>query len=384
MVLGTKMIEMKTPNNFNPVASIIIPTHERYELLINLLESLQTASDKFQKPIETIIVDSSSLETSERIQCACNIYNVQYIKNRNNVREKRNIGVKIAKAPILIFVDSDCQVTPEFISEHFNEYSANDEIGGVLGLTKFVGRDSWLWSIILHSSITSPFTMAERSTYANWGPTCNISYRKKMFEELGIFDTSFPFPLGGDDTDFGLRVTDAGYKIKCNPRAIIEHTRETWLGIRLIGRRIFRWGRMHFYIIKKHPNCVALDFPKVPGIFFLMLSFALVVAIVKQNITLVLLPFIWMFSELLFEILFLCSLRQHRFRNWWVELGARLFNLLFEFGTHLEGLRNGSFAPFYLSATYSPKSQEKDNRRIVQIWASILILIVMILGIKFQ
>ena len=62
MVLGTKMIEMKTPNNFNPVASIIIPTHERYELLINLLESLQTASDKFQKPIETIIVDSSSLE----------------------------------------------------------------------------------------------------------------------------------------------------------------------------------------------------------------------------------------------------------------------------------------------------------------------------------
>ncbi len=81
-------------------------------------------------------------------------------------------------------------------------------------------------------------------------------------EKVGKFDTTLPFGLGagGEDTELGVRINEAGYKIKMNPNAIVFHTRETWSRLGALFKKAFRWGRADFHILKKHLNWSKLHF----------------------------------------------------------------------------------------------------------------------------
>lgn len=359
--------------------SVVTPTHGRDALLLGLLASLQTARGNTSLPTEVLIVDSSPQAEAAVICKACERFEARYIQHPvNNVRQKRNHGIEEARYPVVLFIDSDCEASPHLIDEHARAYA--DGVGGVVGLTRFVGETSWVWRLIEKTSVLDSFSYAGRMETAPWGPTCNISYRKKALEAVGKFDTSFPFRLGGDDVDLGLRVTDSGYTIKCNPQAVVEHTRDTWSRITLIGRRLFRWGRMHYHLMQKHPRRIIFDFPKSPGIFLLLFFALLPVAIARPRPGVLVLPVLWLIASLLIETLLMCRLMGKNWRDFAYFIGARVLGLTFETGTLLEALKHGSIQTLYKEIYYTQPSTNSPgrNRRIVQLWASILALLVLI------
>jgi glycosyltransferase involved in cell wall biosynthesis len=358
--------------------SVVTPTHGRGSLVRALLESLQIARFATSMPSEVLIIDSSKDNEGNDIRTACDQFGASYMHHPiNNVRQKRNLGIQAAQFPIILFVDSDCRALPGLIVEHVAAYG--DGTGGVIGLTRFVGPDTWVWRLIERTSVLDAFAYAKRMEVAPWGPTCNISYRKQVLDEIGQFDTSFPFRLGGDDVDLGLRVTDSGYRIKCNPQAVVEHTRETWSKVGLIARRLFRWGRMHFHMMRKHTGRIIYDFPTVSGIFFLLLILMAISALATRHAALILAPFIWLVMELLIETALLCRSSEQNWRAFPYSLGAKLLGSIFETGTLVEGLRHGSVMPFYKEIYYTQPSPNSPgrNRRIIQIWASTLALIIL-------
>ena len=355
----------------SPSISVVIPTHKRYELLVSLLESLQVAREHFQHPVEVFIIDSSPQATTKRIESICVNFNAHYIRHRNNVREKRNLGIELAQSPIILFVDSDCVLTPTTLHEHHRPYS-EDSIAGVVGVTQFVGKSSHIWRVIARTSFLDAFSYAERLESTPWGPTCNISYRKDVLESVGKFDNSFPFRLGVDDTDLGLRVTAAGYKIKCNPQAIVEHTRETWSGMGLIGRRVFRWGRMHFHMMRKHPHRVFINPPTVPGIFLLLVLLFVPLGFVSGSAVWTAIPFAWLLLDLVLESLLLGHKRGKQPIEFLYTFGSRILVLTFQIGTVLEGIKNRSLTPLHKDASYCPPSPQGRYRGIAQMWAMML------------
>ena len=372
----------------HPSICVVIPTHGRYHLLIALFESLRAAREHFQRPVEVFIIDSSPQVTAERIEAICSEFNAHYIRHRNNVREKRNLGIELARAPVILFVDSDCVLTPAVLLEHYRSYG-EDSIAGVVGVTQFVGKSSHIWRIIAKTSFLNAFSYAERLEFAPWGPTCNISYRKDVLEAVGKFDTSFPFRLGGDDTDLGLRVTAAGYKIRCNPQAIVEHTRETWSGIRLIGRRVFRWGRMHFHMMQKHPHRVFVNPPTIPGIFLLLALLFAPLGLVGQSAVWATIPLVWLFLDLNLESLLISHKQGRQPTEFFYTLGSRILALIFQVGTVLEGIKNSSLTPLYKDISYTPPSSKGRRRGVAQIWAMMLafplaILILVIVQLIFR
>jgi len=378
---------MKQARN-RPSISVVIPTHGRYDLLVLLFKSLRAAKERFQRPVEVFIIDSSPSMTAERIEALCAESSACYIHHRNNVREKRNLGIELAWSPVVLFVDSDCVLNPIMFLEHYQSYD-NDSIAGVIGVTRFVGKSSHIWRIIAKTSFLDAFTYAERLEFAPWGPTCNISYRKDMLEALGKFDTNFPFRLGGDDTDLGLRVTAAGYKIKCNPQAIVEHTRETWSGIGPIGRRVFRWGRMHFHMMRKHPSRMHTNPPTVPGVFLLLVLLFAPLGLVGQSAVWAAIPFVWLFLDLILESLLIGHRQGKQPMELFYTLGSRILALIFQVGTVLEGIKNSSLTPLYKDVSYTPPSLEGRRRGIAQIWAMMLafpltILILVIVQLIFR
>lgn len=358
--------------------SVVTPTHGRVGLVGRMLETLIEARAEASVAAEVLIVDSSAGVEAEAIRAACERAGAVYVRHEeNNVRRKRNLGVERAQYPVVLFVDSDCEASPGLIDEHARAYA--EGVGGVVGVTRFVGEKSWVWGLIEKTSVLDSFSRAEGAESVPWGPTCNISYRRDVLQSVGLFDTSFPFRLGGDDVDLGLRVTDSGHPIKCNPQAEVFHTRETWSSLPLISRRLFRWGRMHYHLMLKHPQRRIDDFPKTPGLFLLLSLAALLPASAQMRPSLMLLPMTWLVASLALETVMSCWLAG-RWRDFGRVAGARVLGLVFETGALLEGLRNLSVAPFYKEIYYAKPSPRSPGRsqRVIQLWAGVLSLVALL------
>jgi glycosyltransferase involved in cell wall biosynthesis len=361
----------------SPGISIITPTHGRTRLLKKMLSSLSNARRFYPGETEVIIIDSSPPDESNLIGQACIEFDAQFHHMQNNVREKRNWGVKHAKHQLILFIDSDCQADVHLLVEHARTYEQTESrmLGGVVGLTRFVGNDNWVWQVIKRSSTLDAFSYPEHHEIVPWGPTCNISYRREVIGNSGFFDTSFPFSLGGDDVDLGIRVTDAGYLLGTNCKAIVEHDKATWSGISLISKREFRWGRMHFHLMCKHPRRVHLNPPTVPGIFLLLTLLFVPLGLGAHRVPWTMLPFLWLFLDLVMEALIITSVSVSMPSEFLYILGARILALIFQAGCAFEGLKNLSILPLYQDISYCPPSAQGRSHGIAQMWAIPLALI---------
>lgn len=351
--------------------SVIVAAHGRASLLGRLLASLKVSRDSVPVPTEVLVVDSSPQKEAEVIVAFCLESDASYLRHDlNNVRQKRNAGVTAAVYDVVLFIDSDCEATPELLQEHASPYAAGGEIGGVAGVTEFVGKDSFIWRVISTSTLLDAFSYAKRMEYVPWGPTCNISYRRDLIVRLGTFDASFPFRLGADDVDLGLRVTDAGFKIKGNSRAVTFHARETWDGVSLLLRRVFRWGRMHFHLMVKHPRRVFLDFPTVTVQLLALSLICIAVAFVTGKAVYATLPPLWLMTELFVETV-LVGMLLGRLREFGLLVAARLVRQVYETGLFLEALKRHRIFPFYSEISYTPPSLHGRNFRVLQLWACV-------------
>ena len=359
-----------------PGITVITPTHGRVDLVAQLLISLQAARQAYSGPTEVLIVDSSPAHESEKIQRACSEYDAICHCMPNNVRQKRNWGIRNAKYPIILFMNSDCIADVHLLVEHGRFYANNTipDLGGVVGLTRFVGKENWVWQIIRRSSTLDAFSYPERHQVVPWGPTCNISYWRNVLEKVGLFDTTFPFVLGGDDTDLGLRVTNSGYRIMTSAHAIVEHEKRTWTRIYDIAQRRYRWGRMHYYLMRKHSHRVSTDPPTTLGIFLTMLILFVPTALVSSFAAWTVLPFLWFALEIILEAILISRGQGHQPGEFLYTIGTCVLTILYQVGSVVEGLKNHSLAPLYKDANYCPPSKDGRRRGIAQMWAKVIAL----------
>lgn len=263
--------------------SIVIPTENRSHLLSDLLASLKTDRDTYTYGnSEVIVVDSSEGEEKKRIMQACHDYDATYYPGDISVRKKRNYGIVTAKYPYILFIDSDVTVNPGLILSHmktFRDFSS-PKLGGVLGYTEFVGRMTFWWKLLSHTSLIDSFSFARKYPFLSWTIGNNVSFRKEVLLEIGMFEENFPFKLGGDDLDMTYRVTKAGYLIKSCPKAVTYHSRETWNNVKAIHSRAKRWGTMEYHICKRHPEVYQSVIPRscwinsFVGLLSVIVSFA--------------------------------------------------------------------------------------------------------------
>jgi GT2 family glycosyltransferase len=364
--------------------SAIIPTHGRIQLLRTLFISLKKALNKSKCQVEVIIIDSSGQEDSREVEFLCEQYEAKYFEGPLNVREKRNIGIKEARGKIIFFVDSDCEVSENIFEQHLKMYDKPD-IAGVLGVTEFVGEKTIAWKIVERTKFLDAFSFAKTlRNYvdsAPWGTCTNLSFKKEVLERVGGFDTNFPFRLGGDDTDLGIRINKAGYKIKMNPNAVVYHTRETWNKFLVIAKRVFRWGKMDYYVFyKKHKDKVSLTFSKPITLFSFLMIFGFIKAAMNNTLLGLSLPFIWLLMFLLLNALFKVISLKDSFKNIFYEMPAQFLHFLFDFGTTLESIKNKNLTAFFKCSLDDPRQVIiLWDEKVMEMWSIILSTIFLLL-----
>ena len=182
--------------------SLIIPSHNEENNIERCLDSIYP----FSKDIEIIVVDSSTDKTPRILQeKRYGFIKILHVPTDSFCGENRNMGIKRATGKILAFIDADTEITPEWLPELKKSMEHNDIVAGFSPDPN--GKHLPRVPIIING---------QDITY----PTCNIAYKKEVFNKTGLFREDMK---RGSDCEFNYRCTQNGYIIYYNPRMKIYH-----------------------------------------------------------------------------------------------------------------------------------------------------------------
>mgnify|MGYP002725537785 CR=1 FL=1 len=212
--------------------SVIIPTHNRAEILKKCLEKL---SEQKGVDFEVIVVDDGSTDSTESVIADLRLpIPVQYIKQKaSHQGVARNRGVEKATGDIILFIGDDIFVEPDFLKMHLDRHTENpDENIVVLGYTTwdptlqindymlFLEGCGWQFGY----KFLKPKMIGLAKLY-KFFYTSNISMKKSFFE-TEKFNEDFKC-YGWEDVELGYRLWKRqGMKIYYEPAAIAYHHHE--------------------------------------------------------------------------------------------------------------------------------------------------------------
>lgn len=213
--------------------SCIIPTLNRGEVLLETVKQL-FAQDLL--PAEIIVVDQTQDVDSSTCSTLRNWSDqglIHWVRQAEpNASKARNAGAVLAMGDVLLFLDDDIEVGPDFVAAHARNY-LDPTIVAVSGQVlesertvttnlRFPPDDPDLgW-------IRFPKNYAARCT-TSWMAAGNFSIRRTVYFEIGGMDENYTRGAFREETDFAMRFLRAGYRFEFDPDASIVH-----LGIRAV------------------------------------------------------------------------------------------------------------------------------------------------------
>ena len=199
-------------------ASIIIPTYNRNEILPRTLDMVlnQTCQD-----LQVIVVDQSAATAPDLASyLEAHGDRVAYYRlPRPNLPAARNFGIHKAVGEIVIFIDDDVEIPQDYIASHLVSYD-DETVAGVTGLT-FSGAAHTLDDAIAAAQMRGD--PSDAPVPVKWLGGNNMSYRRKVLVEAGLFDERFTGSAWAEDADMSVRVRRLGHQLIQNPKIRLLH-----------------------------------------------------------------------------------------------------------------------------------------------------------------
>ena len=211
-----------------PLVSIIILNYNANQLILDCIESItKTNYENF----EIIVVDNASTDNSH-IKCKEKFEKIRLIENEKNLGycEGNNVGIKNAKGELIVILNPDTIVHPDWLSELIRVYN---EHGEALYQPKHLSLNEK--SVIMSTGNmmhifgfgyarekgkkdVNQYNEIEQIGYASG--TCLFA-PVSVLNKVGLLDP-FIF-LYHDDLDLGWRAAQLGIKSYYVPSSIIYH-----------------------------------------------------------------------------------------------------------------------------------------------------------------
>jgi glycosyltransferase involved in cell wall biosynthesis len=133
-----------------------------------------------------MVVDSSTDNTPEIVREFSPDVTLIRSESRLPPGPARNLGIQRARAQIVAFTDADCIVNKDWIDNICEAHKLHDAVGGKI----MNGTPRNPFGTALYFTEFAEFGTNENRIVASV-PTCNMSYKKKVFEKYGVFPDIF-------------------------------------------------------------------------------------------------------------------------------------------------------------------------------------------------
>jgi glycosyltransferase involved in cell wall biosynthesis len=203
--------------------SVIIPSYNSEHTISNCLDSLQGQS--YAGEFEIIVVDSSYDRTPEIVASGYPAIKLVRLNKRTDPGTARNIGIGEARGDLIAFIDADCVAAPDWFERIVGAHdSFYDVVGGIVRNSpesnNLVGRAGYLAEF-------REFLPGVDKQEVSHIPTCNISYKRRIFREFGMFQGEY-YPQ--EDLIFNYNLSRQGKKILLDPAIQVWHRHRSSLG----------------------------------------------------------------------------------------------------------------------------------------------------------
>lgn len=237
-----------------PLVSIVVPTHNRRDLLARSLDALGRQScppDLF----EVLVVadacedDTVAMATAYAERAPYRLRALEH--TARSAAATRNLGARQAEGSILLFLDDDVIAQPGLVQAHLDAQGP-DHI--VLGYSKPILPDDPSWfQCDAHRWWEDRFTQIaqpdHRFTYRDFF-SGNVSLPTELFWRVGGFDLTFSGRL--EDYELGLRLIRAGARFGFAQQALGHH--HDTINLPIWVRRIQQEGVADVQIGQRHPE----------------------------------------------------------------------------------------------------------------------------------
>lgn len=196
--------------------SVVVPAYNASQTLGSCLDAL-TRQTYPRDSYEIIVVDDGSTDSTAEV---AGRYPVSYLHQENRgPATARNVGAATGSGEILLFTDSDCIPTVDWIEEMVAPFR-QDEVMAVKGAYRTRQRE--IVARFAQIEFEERFTLLEKAGKTDMVDTYSAGYRHHIFTEFGGFDTRFPV-ANNEDTELSYRMATMNVPMVFNPRAIVYH-----------------------------------------------------------------------------------------------------------------------------------------------------------------
>jgi len=240
--------------------SFIVPAYNAAHTLATCLRSVIQQNYPSHDLEVLTINDGSTDKTSEVLQRLALPNNIQIYTHPDNrgLAAARNTGIRHAKGDLLIFLDADMEIPPNFIQEHLKFHQREQVIGVLSAIIPAPDCVYDKYQRYLYESRRGAlkYPLAKPLPYHVFLFNCT-SVKKSALDSVGFFDENITH-YGGEDTDYAYRLWQAfphGLYYAPAVRVVHHHCRsigQALQNIESFGKNVVP------YLIKKNPELTNL------------------------------------------------------------------------------------------------------------------------------
>ncbi len=256
IILEKKIFEKTIKNEkfLNFSCELIVATRDRSKDLEKLLKSLKECDLTGIKDFKITVIDSFSRSCGTKK--VCEKFGVNYIRvNKPGKSYALNTGILNSSADILFFTDDDVTVEKIWVKNMLENFY-DEDVACVTGFVYpqevkskaehlFEGHHEeylmgGLKRGILYEEYSYPFNPFKS---AKIGTGANMAVRKKVFDEIGLFDVALSpgTPArAGEEVDLFFRILKAGKKIVYTPYVKVYHLHRD--SCKKLKKMLFNYG----------------------------------------------------------------------------------------------------------------------------------------------
>lgn len=221
------MVESDVVGELEVDLSVVIPTFNRCERLGRVLERLAAqhlSSGGASFTFEVIVVADGCSDGTEAMLVECDPPFPLVIRSQPNAgpAAARNVGIALAQADVIVFIDDDVMPEPGCLAAHIAHHRAADDVVviGPMLTPQDIEQTPWVrWE---QHQLEKQYRRFEKQpiAHARQFYTGNASARTRALRSVGGFDTSF---RRNEDVELAFRLRDADQSFVFEPGAEAYH-----------------------------------------------------------------------------------------------------------------------------------------------------------------
>lgn len=233
--------------------SVVIATYNRRTLLRRLLGELDRQTLDPSRYEVVAVDDGSAEDVREALSDLVTRYALHIERQENaGPAAARQRGVELARGAVVVLLDDDMVVSPEFLERHLERHAEPDVV--VLGRLR---PDAAIDSMPLFERFYAQVMARQNDELAGGKPvrghhlyTGNLSMPRELFLRAGGFDPAF---RALEDEELGVRLEKAGARFCFANDAESVHGSD-WTSVAKWMQRAYRDGVYQAKLAKKHPD----------------------------------------------------------------------------------------------------------------------------------